>query len=72
MVEHMDRFDDASKFGESAGEWCGAFLHLENTHDRIGLDATELEGAGEAQEVWPSGGNPFGIDLVAGEPVDAS
>ena len=33
---------------ESAGEWCGAFLDLENAHDRIGLDATELEGAGEA------------------------
>ena len=43
--------------GRDAGEWCGAFLHLENTHDRIGLDATELEGAGEAQEVWPGGGN---------------
>ena len=70
IVEHMDRFDDASKFGESAGEWCGAFLDLENAHDRIGLDATELEGTGEAQEVWPGGGNQFGIDLVTGEPVE--
>ena len=26
VVEHMDRFDDASKFSESADEWCGAFL----------------------------------------------
>ena len=38
IVGHMDRFDDASKFGESAGKWCGPFLDLENAHDRIGLD----------------------------------
>ena len=37
VVEHMDRLDDTSKFGECTGEWRRAFLHLKHAHDRIGL-----------------------------------
>ena len=65
IVEHMDGLDDTTQFGERAGEWRGALLHLKHAHDPIGLDATELEGAGKAQKVWPGGGDEFRIDVVA-------
>ena len=72
VVEHMARLDDTSEFGECTGEWRRAFLHLKHAHDRIGLDACELERTGQAQEVWPSAGDEFGIDVVAWEPIECT
>ena len=60
IVEHMDRFDDASKFGESAGEWCGAFLHLEN-RGRANIRVTSrqiLRARAPFDTDWPAGAGP--------------
>ena len=65
VVEHMDGLDDTSQFGQCASEWRRAFLDLKHAHDRIGLDAPELERSGQAQQVWPSVGDELGIDVVS-------
>ena len=66
VVEHMDRLDDTSKFGECTGEWRRAFLHLKHAHDRIGLDAPELERTGQAQEVVEDDGGDLAALAAAG------
>lgn len=43
IAEHVQRLDNAAKFGEGAGQRGRAVADLQDAHDGTGMDAAKLE-----------------------------
>ena len=69
LAEHVQRFDDAAKFGERAGQSGRTVLDLQDPHDGASMDATQLQRPGQAQHVLPVLDDEVDVNAVTGEPV---